>query len=206
MLDYHDRSQTETWSQAPTVAWQASPTMAHRSEPKYAWSAESTGPLAESAPGRWSRLGRPMAFVAAGAGVTAAAAAALAIVFGGATTSTAVATPNASTAIAATPTAPAPTAQAVTTKAATTPRPQAHHGAAASTAAPVSHSASPTPVESIPTQQPSSQPPYQWQDITPRHSNWNFFRPDFDTHEHHDRGLNIQRFLNHHDQSTDDDQ
>ena len=102
MLDYHDRSQTETWSQAPTVAWQASPTMAQPSEPKYAWSAEATAPVAESAPGRWSRLGRPMAFVAAGAGVTAAAAAALAIVFGGATTSTAVATPNASTAIAAT--------------------------------------------------------------------------------------------------------
>jgi hypothetical protein len=204
MLDYHDRSQTESWSQAPTMAWQPSPTT---TEPKYAWSAEAAEPVAESAPtGRWSRLGRPMAFVAAGAGATAVAAAALAIAFSGPTTSTAVATPNASTVIAATTPAAATATQAVTTKAVTAPQPQAHHRASASTTAPVSHSTNTTPVESTQTQQPSSQTPYQWQDTTPRHSNWNFFRPDFDTHEHHDRGLDIQRFFNHHNQSTDGDQ
>jgi hypothetical protein len=212
MLDFHDRSRTETWSQVPTVlagAWPAFPTTAATTEPEYAWSAEPAQVPEYSAPGgRWSRLARPIGFIAGGAGAAAVVAAALAIVFSGPSASTAVATPNASTTIAP---APAPASAAPAAQPATALRPKGHH-ATPSTAAPVSHTARPAPVEPSEnqnwsqTEEPSNQWSHQWHDTTPRHSNWNFFRPDFDTSQRHGGGADIQRFFGHHDPSSDGNQ
>jgi hypothetical protein len=179
MLDYHDRSQTETWAQATMAA------------PQLAWSAEAAAAADYAVPaGRRSTLGRPVAFMAAGAGAAAAIAAACAIVFGGPATSTPVAAPNVSAAIATPAPAPAPAPAPLPAPA---PQPQVRHTASsnqtASNHAAPSHASNPQPTalpQAQPTevQQPSTPWPQQWHDSTWRHSNWNFFRPDFDDSHH----------------------
>ncbi|WP_319451153.1 MULTISPECIES: hypothetical protein [unclassified Mycobacterium] len=219
MLDYHSRSQTNTWPQPLTrhpafdgidsaAATMAQPTVSMTAgaaaAPAYAWSAE--GVADDSAPAKRSYgLMRPMAVAGGAVVVAAAAAATVLLVFGGHSSSPAVTTSTVSTPITANHVAaPAPApAPAPMTPPPARQAPVSRHQASASQSASTTYqqpdSTSTTSTDNSENQQHGDQW-RPWHDTTQRTSNWNFFRPHFDFPDHHDGDQDRSR--GHHDQQS----